>query len=72
MCQKLRNGPGGWQMPGPRAVQNLQMPYPRDWQGGQMPRSSPGGRGGARGQVELTDAFIYTFENSFNLTHSNY
>ena len=23
-------------MPGPRAVQNLQMPHPRDWQGGQM------------------------------------
>ena len=35
-------------MPGPRAVQNLQMPHPRDWQGGQMLRSSPGefGAGG--------------------------
>ena len=32
-------------MPGPRALQNLQMPHPRDWQGGQMPRSSPGGGG---------------------------
>ena len=32
-------------MPGPRAVQNLQMPHPRDWQGVQMPRSSPGGPG---------------------------
>ena len=32
-------------MPGPRAVQNLQMPNPRDWQGVQMPRSSPGGPG---------------------------
>ena len=41
-------------MPGPRAVQNLQMPHPRDCQGGQMPRSSPGGGGLA--QVELTDA----------------
>ena len=40
-------------MPGPRAVQNLQMPHPRDWQGGQMPRSSPGGGGWA--QVELDD-----------------
>ena len=40
-------------MPGPRAVQNLQMPHPRDWQGGQMPRSSPGG---GWAQVELTDA----------------
>ena len=37
-------------MPGPRAVQNLQMPHPRDWQGGQMPRSSPGEeRGGPLG-----------------------
>ena len=32
-------------MPGPRAVQNLQMPNPRDWQGVQMPCSSPGGPG---------------------------
>ena len=46
--------PRGWQMPGPRAVQNLQMPHPRDWQ---MPRSGPGGRGGGGlAQVELTDA----------------
>ena len=30
-------------MPGPRAVQHLQMPHPQDWQGGQMPRSCPGG-----------------------------
>ena len=45
----------GWRMPGPLAVQNLQMPHPRDWQGVQMPRSSPGGRGGWA-QVELTDA----------------
>ena len=36
-------------MPGPRAVQNLQMPHPWDWQGGQMPRSSPGGELGAGG-----------------------
>ena len=32
-------------MPGPRAVQNLQIPHPRDCQGGQMPRSSRGGGG---------------------------
>ena len=25
---KAREWPGGWQMPGPRAVQNLQMPHP--------------------------------------------
>ena len=43
-------------MPGPRAVQNLQMPHSRDRQGGQMPRSSPGG--GSWAQVELTDALI--------------
>ena len=51
---KAREWPAGWQMSGPRAVQNLQMPHPRDWQGGKMPRSSPGGEGWA--QVELTDA----------------
>ena len=33
-------------MPGPRAVQDLQMPHPQDWQGGQMPRR------------ELTDALF--------------
>ena len=27
---KAREWPWGWQMPGPRAVQNLQMPHPRD------------------------------------------
>ena len=41
-------------MPGPRAVQNLQMPHLRDWQGGQVPRSSPGG--GDWAQAELTGA----------------
>ena len=44
-------------MPGPRAVQNLQMSHPRDWQGVQMPLSSPGG---AWAQVELTDALALT------------
>ena len=42
---KARLWPRGWQMPGPRAVQNLQLPHPRDWQGGQMPRCSPGAAG---------------------------
>ena len=42
-------------MPGPQAVQNLQIPHPRDWQGGQTPRSCPGG---GWAQVELTDALI--------------
>ena len=27
---KAREWPRGWEMPGPRAVQNLQMPHPRD------------------------------------------
>ena len=45
---KAREWPGRWQMPGPQAVQNLQMPHLRDWQGGQMPHSCPvcGGGGG--------------------------
>ena len=48
MCvSKAREWPGGWQIPGPRAVQHLQMPHPWYWQGGQMPRSYPGGGGGA-------------------------
>ena len=42
---KAQEWPRGWQMPGPRAAQNLQMSHPRDWQGGQMPCSSPGGGG---------------------------
>ena len=45
----LIGNPEVWQMPGPQAVQNLQIPHPRDWQGGQMPRSSPGGELGAGG-----------------------
>ena len=32
-------------MPGPWAVQNLQMPHPWGWKGGQMLRSSPSGEG---------------------------
>ena len=47
-------------MPGPRAVQNLQMPHPRDWQGGKCPAVARGrgggGGGGGWAQVELTDA----------------
>ena len=46
MCvSKARGWPRSWQMPGPRAVQDLQMPHPRDWYGGQIPGSSPGGGG---------------------------
>ena len=37
-------------MPGPRAVQNLQIPHPRDSQGGQLPRSGVArGWGAVRG-----------------------
>ena len=42
---KARGLPRGWQMPGPRAAQNLQMPC-----------GSPGGGGGGWAQLELTDA----------------
>ena len=45
---KARGLPRGWQMPGSRAAQNLQ-----------MPRGSPGrggGGGGGWAQLELTDA----------------
>ena len=46
-------------MPGPRAVQNLQMPHSRDWQDEQMPCSSPrAGGGGALALLELTDALF--------------
>ena len=44
-CQKLGNGPGGWQMPSPRAVQNLQTAPPD--KGGKCPAVSRG-RGGGR------------------------
>ena len=47
---------GGWQTPGLRAAQNLQMPHPRDRQGWQISHSSPGGGGGSWVQQELTDA----------------
>ena len=47
---KARGWPRGWQMPSPRAVQNLQIPHPRDSQGGQLPRSAVArGGGGGRG-----------------------
>ena len=51
-------------MPGPRAVQNLQMPHPRELQGVQMPCSSPGG-GGVWAQVELTDALFNNINFAF-------
>ena len=49
-------------MPGPRAVQNLQMPHPRELQGVQMPCSSPGG---AWAQVELTDELFNNINFAF-------
>ena len=43
MCVlKARVWPPDWQMPGPRAAQNLLMPHPRDWQGLQMPAVAGG------------------------------
>ena len=44
----------GWQMPGPRAVQNLQMPHPGTDKAGKCPAVGRGGGGWV--QVELTDA----------------
>ena len=63
MCvSKAREWPRGWQMPGPWAVQNLQMLHRRDWQGRQMPCSS---RGGGWAQLQLTDA-CYSFSMKLN------
>ena len=47
---KAWDWPRGWQMPGPRAVQNLQMPHPRDWQGGKCPAVARGRGGGGAGR----------------------
>ena len=47
---KARGWPRGWQMPGPRAMQNLQISHPRDSQGGKLPRSAVArGWGAVRG-----------------------
>ena len=47
MCiSKAPGWPQGWQMPDPRAAQNLLMLHLWDWQGGQMPLSGLGGGGG--------------------------
>ena len=62
MCgSKAREWPWGWQMPGPWAVQNLQMPHPRPHdcvtdKVGMCPAVARGGAGGGWAQVELTDA----------------
>ena len=53
---KAREWPGGWQMPGPRAVENLQMPHPRTDKAGKCPAVARGG--GCWAQVELTDALV--------------
>ena len=57
---KAQEWPQGWQMPGPRAVQNLQIPHPGTDEGWQMPCSSLGERGGVAcwAQLELTDALL--------------
>ena len=72
MPVKAREWPGGWQMPSPRAVQNLQMPHPRDWQGRQMPSSCPdeGGGGVGAGGIdwcspEATNGFNFQIINSW-------
>ena len=54
---KAREWPGGWQKPGPRAVQNLQMPHtPWTDKACKCPTVARGEGGGSWEQVELTDA----------------
>ena len=44
---KAREWPRGWQMPGPRAAQNLQMPHPREFAiQGKKKMLMPGGGAG--------------------------
>ena len=64
---KARDWPGGWQMPGPRAVQHLQMPHPGTDKRANAPQL-PGG-GGGWAQVELTDALNKGTEAPFH--HKN-
>ena len=40
---KARGWPWGWQMPGPRAAQNLQMPHPGTDKAGKCPAVALGG-----------------------------
>ena len=54
-------------MPGPRAVQNLQMPRRRGWQGRKMPRSSPGGLGA--GGIDWCTMFYLPLSLSFLFSH---
>ena len=49
---KAREWSRGWQMPGPRAGQNLQTPHPGTDKAGKCPAVARG----KRAQVELTDA----------------
>ena len=44
-----RDWPRGWQMPGPRAAQNLQMPHPGTDKAGKCPSVAGGGGLGAAG-----------------------
>ena len=52
----------GWQMPGPRAAQNLHMPHPGTDMVGKCP---PVAREGGEAQVELTDALVFREWNFF-------
>ena len=52
---KAREWSRGWQMPGPRAGQNLQTPHPGTDKAGKCPAVARG----KRAQVELTDAQLH-------------
>ena len=70
---KAREWSRGWQMPGPRAGQNLQTPHPGTDKAGKCPAVARG----KRAQVELTDAqhtfnrflFIFIFLFIFFFLH---
>ena len=57
---KARGWLRGWQMPGPRAVQNL-LPHPRDSQGEQLPRSAVarGGEGRVLGAAGIDSCIMH-------------
>ena len=65
---KARDWPGGWQMPGARAVQHLQMPHPL---GLTRRANAPQLPGGGWAQVELTDALSLCY-NYYRLCETEY
>ena len=68
---KTQDWPAGWQMPGPQAVQHLQMPHPGTDKAGKCPAVARGGGGGGWAQVELTDALGRLFYKSSRLLQTS-